>query len=340
MAVIPKRASLLTALDTPRNQDPSGVGNRLCGYFGTRKVLEAMMDRDPAWAGKRLSISFLRRIGLMVQGLPPGERGVNPAQMAQALDLYGAVLESDYNDNGDAYQTVPDEAFKAALQPIRMVRMPYLEDDETGLLSVRYWIARGFPLLGVVQIHEGMRQTSGPTSMHAWNSAGLPLDEHITCFVGYDETHVIAADSAYGLYGDDRGLVGFTNDKFLQGPQRCVTSLWLIAQGPATPKPVEGFMPDLAKPTLAEMGPIVVLKRAELKAAEEVATQQFRAEWSERLFRHHKPTDAGWQWLIDAMVAENASARIGDVIAGQAEGWLVGMAQTLGLDVSKLRKVD
>lgn len=330
---IPKKAGLLTPLDTPRNQ---GAGNRECGYFGCRKALEVMLDRSPVYAGKRISYEFLRYIAQDTQGVY-GASGTSPAALARALDTYGFCWEEDYSSDG---QRPSEAAYKAAARnkPIRLVPMPYLSDDTTGAVSPRYWISRGYSLLAVVLVHPGYSQVSGPTSTHTWDSSGTPIDEHITCFSGFDEARIIAADSGAGSYGDSRGRVGFTNDKFMHGPQRCVSALWMFVDGPARPKPVEGYMPEPAKLTLSELGPEVAFARATLKAAEAAATNARRIEWTERVLRRQPANAVGWQWAIDALVAEGLTDRQADICIGGAPGDFLKLADSMGLDSSKLAK--
>lgn len=315
----PASASLLTALDTSYDQDPYSVGNRRCGSFGFAKPIEIGRDRDPRFAGTRVSRDFLFSKARWFEGTHQSPtRGANPASYARALDMFGICSAADYSDNGDQTQIPPQSAHDAAAarMPIRAYTMPYLRSDTTGIKSIKHWICEGYAIAAAVYVHQGLRDTQGDVNTHAWDSSGPWMDEHITCFAEYTPERIIASDSGTGHYGDSRGRVGWTYDKFEPGPQRAVQSLWIVDELAVMPKRVEGYMPEPATFSASEIAALKVVEVAKWVA---MAAQVPNADLSSH------------QGIINAAYAAGLKDRHVEMIFGMGRGDLKPHMRANGL---------
>lgn len=330
--VYPASAFLHPQRRESRDQD----GTLMCVHYAVSGGMTTLALR--AGFDHVYSPSYLGQMGKAMLGLS-GDHGIRFDQQAANIERNGMALDSEFNGYHN-WALQPSDAVieKArARRPIRLRPVKWINDDPVE--TVKHYVCQGRSVIFSMLAPPGYRQS---VQYVDWRKQVVAVSssvfEHAMECDGYDDAcqRVHCTNSGGSSFSE----AGLEYKNLRGGPDRIVYQMWVIDQDIYPLKKVEGYMPGTAQLTLAEMGPVVMLKRAELKAAEEVATQQFRAEMIERLFKHQPANATGWQWLIDALVEEKRSARIGDICAGQREGWLLETAKSLGLDVSKLDKDD
>lgn len=307
-----------------------------CVRYAACELLDTAAMRAGATRG--YSPAFLRYMDTQMQGLQPGDYGVQPELVARALALYGACFKSDYNG---PYYTAPDAAALLKAKQAGSIRMrPVVYRNDDPVETAKWYVCNGMAVLITMLVGDNYRQAVQGVP---WRLQRPPVSssvyEHAMPIVEYDDVaQMFRCKNSEGPDFGDNGSAGLQFKNLRQGSDRIVYQMWVIDQDIYPLKKVEGFMPGLATLTPAELGPEVALRRAALKAAEDAATEAKRIEWTERVLRHQPANASGWQWAVDAFVQEGLTDRNADIVFRQAPGWFLLQAQTFGLDTSKLAK--
>jgi len=199
-------------------------------------------------------------------GMGMGDTGLQPDWVAKALKQDG--LSQTWNDYGD-FWTHPDQTtIDTAKQfgPIELVRMPWYNNDI--ILSIKRSLAFGFPVIIVLNLCTAFWNIPpGNWRTMDWDANDLTRGEHAVCIVGYDDAcGRFLIENSWGSHNGDGGFYGFPYDKFLPGPQSCVTNYWRLETFPAKAVKVPGFV--AGSPTLLanEASDFYVRYRPQLQA--------------------------------------------------------------------------
>lgn len=303
---------------------PAQAFQNNCGAVGLRAAIELAFDRSVTHRGVRVSGDFI-----WANAKSGGDVGATLWSYANAIASHGFVLEDDWSNNGDVWASPPPSvrALAARNRPAVFSPIPYIEDDVA--LSIYRRLQWGQAVVITFRATQNYRNQFGSYKTHQWDGSlatGGGYYEHIATVVGCDPSvgRFIVEDSAGEQYGDN-GCYGFPIDKFLPGPQGCVTQLFYFEQLPVLPKKVESFMPAPATLTPAELAPFM---------------EQMRAQWGAPLFEALGPNMSNYQGMIDRAVQLDYSDRMIEFAARWTRGFIVNfVASNPGsLDISRLRK--
>lgn len=217
-----------------------------CQAFKCKALIETMFDRSPTHKGQRVSARFLHNRGREETGTLASNSGQTDSTLSEVFRRYGFCLEGDMPDVGIHTPVGFAESLKALRNaPVLYERIPYVNDDQWE--SICRSIDWGIPVGAVIDVTQEFTTLSGPWQTHAFDASGPKLYEHGIAIVGYDRAKRIALiENSWGPGWGDGGFGGISADKFMPGPQRCITQLWRFETLPVDPVPVEDFMPEIA----------------------------------------------------------------------------------------------
>lgn len=242
--IIPSEIDLRSNIDNVYYQGPT---NKCCP-FSCKGAIETAFDRSPTHQGVRVSADYIYARGKFWAGYS-GDTGLHPEKASLALARDGVSL--NWNDYQDLY-TQPDQAtidLAKQVTPIDMVRMPWYNDDI--ILSIKRSLAFGFPVIIVLNLCVNFYNIyPGSWKTMDWDANQPTNGEHAVVIVGYDDAcGRFLIENSWGAHNGDGGFYGFKYDKFLPGPQCCVTQYWRMENLPVKPQRVPGF--TAGTPTLS-----------------------------------------------------------------------------------------
>lgn len=244
--ILPSAIDLRSAIDNTYYQGPTNK----CVAGSTKAAAETMCDLVPAFAGLRFSADYIYARGKFWGGSGMGDTGLQPDWVSKALKQDG--MSQTWNDYGD-YYVHPDQAtIDTAKQfgPIDLVRMPWYNDDI--ILSIKRSLAFGFPVIITLNLCTAFWNIppGGSWKTMDWDANDVTRAEHAVCIVGYDDScGRFLIENSWGSHNGDGGFYGFKYDKFIPGPQSCVTGYYRLETFPAKNQRVSGFV--AGAPTLS-----------------------------------------------------------------------------------------
>lgn len=258
--ILPSAIDLRSTIDQVYYQ---GASNKCCP-FSCKGAIEAMFDRSPTHSGVRVSADYIYARGKFWAGYS-GDTGLHPEKAARALKQDGVSL--DWNDFQDFYTQPPQSVIDAArlVTPIDLVPMPWYNDDT--ILSIKRSLAFGFPVVIVLNLCVNFYNIyPGSWKTMDWNANQATNGEHAVVIVGYDDAAGrFLIENSWGTHNGDGGFYGFPYDKFLGGPQWCVTQYWRFENLPVKPVRVPGFIAGVPELNASEASDFFVRYRPHLQ---------------------------------------------------------------------------
>lgn len=224
----------------PYEAPPNQTGYNACQTYAVAIALEAQHKR--AGAPIKVNRSALYYMAKMFSmGGAGGNNGASVSAVGQALAIYGVPTHPTYHDMGDMYTPPPKEVFdQAALyKGVVVETIPYIRSGaakDNTIETLHMMFARGYGAIFTFRLNESFDNNAGgywDWKQTNWDGSyatgGSSRGDHVVTGFGIDmaSQRVLAANH-WGEYWGDGGFFGIPFDKFLQGPQGCVTQIHFI----------------------------------------------------------------------------------------------------------------
>lgn len=174
-------------------------------------------------------------------GSDNGDNGARVEDLARGLQIYGVPTDMTWRDYGDMYTDPPAAILNQArlYSGVVIEGVPYIRSGpaiDNTIETLRMLFARGEPVIATFRLNESFDNNAGgywDWKQTQWDgsygSGGTSRGDHVVLLLGIDMAsgRVLAANS-WGESWGDGGFFGIPFDKFLSGPQGCVTNLQYI----------------------------------------------------------------------------------------------------------------